>query len=260
MDSLEEKVKEIASKLTKYQTEDASADDTKNGLVRPLLEEIGWDFEDIDTVQHQIPVDKKGSIDYALKIEGQPRLFVEAKPINVKLDAAITEGTEKAREAGVAWLVATNGAEFQLLKVDEKISEKQGTVFHIRLSRCLEDQGQVRKSAELIGYLSRESVSFGKLESFAMRKLKQVRTLKAVQEYLHSREFLVGVQKVYRERYQGDKVDIDTVRNYVEKISLGIPGSKPPKSASSVDPKKEGTARQDTPSKARSEARPMRGF
>jgi hypothetical protein len=253
MGRLEDKIKEVASKLSKYQREEANMEDTKNGLVRPILQEIGWDFEDIDAVQHRFPLSTKGDVDYALKMEGEPRLLVEVKPIGVYLSAAVTTvGTEKALEAGVPWLVATNGAEIRVLRIDQKIAEDQRTVFHIKLSRCLDDEVRLKEAARLLGYLSPEKVGAGALESSVMKKLKETRIASVVRGYFQSEAFLVAIQDMYKEQYQGEEVDIDTVRDSLVKLPLAIVQPKNGRHVSSTT-LETGRTRQDKGQPGRSD-------
>jgi predicted type IV restriction endonuclease len=60
---------------------------TKAGLVEPILEGLGWDIRDPDEVHREyrrLPSDNP--VDYALLLRRTPRLFVEAKGIGENLD------------------------------------------------------------------------------------------------------------------------------------------------------------------------------
>ena len=52
---------------------------TKASVIQPLLAELGWNLADPQQVDHEYEVYDGTRIDYALLIDGKPRLFVEAK-------------------------------------------------------------------------------------------------------------------------------------------------------------------------------------
>lgn len=54
---------------------------TKALLIEPLLGSLGWNPIDIDSVQRELRVFEGTFLDYALKLDGRPRIYVEAKGI-----------------------------------------------------------------------------------------------------------------------------------------------------------------------------------
>jgi len=52
---------------------------TKALLIEPLIAALGWDPVDLDVVEREVKVFEGTFLDYALKLDGQPRVYVEAK-------------------------------------------------------------------------------------------------------------------------------------------------------------------------------------
>jgi predicted type IV restriction endonuclease len=54
---------------------------TKALLIEPMLSALGWDTTDVDQVEREYRVYDKTALDYALKIDDELRLFIEAKAV-----------------------------------------------------------------------------------------------------------------------------------------------------------------------------------
>ena len=80
--------KRIRELQDKYEKEikpnesDYNEANTKKGFIEPILRILNWDTEDINQVDAEFPIKNKrssGSADYALKIDGEIKLLLEAK-------------------------------------------------------------------------------------------------------------------------------------------------------------------------------------
>jgi len=221
MSTLQEKIREIASKAKKYEIEGVNESGTKRGLIDPLLMQIGWDISDFHVVHPEYPVQLEGDnnpADYALKIDGNPRIFVEAKRINLDIKEAIIDGTKKCLQENVPWLVATNGDKIELLKIQEEIPEAERTVFQIVLTNT--SGQQVIEAVRLLNLLSPERVSSGELEEFATANLKRKRAVNSIREYLKSGNFIEAVQDTHKNLYAGDEADLDMIRDLLNEIAV----------------------------------------
>lgn len=92
-------------------------ENTKAGLIEPILEALGWDIRDPDEVHREyrrLPSDNP--VDYALLLLRNPRLFVEAKGVSEHLDDPkwANQTIAYATAAGVEWVALTNGAEWRI--------------------------------------------------------------------------------------------------------------------------------------------------
>jgi predicted type IV restriction endonuclease len=225
MDNLLQKVRELASQAIEYKKLNVDEPGTKSGLIEPLFREIGWNFSHISSVHPEFPVELDGvnkPADYALKIEENPCLFIEAKRINSNIKAAIKDGTEKALKEGVLWLIATNGDTIAVLKIDEKIPETERVVFQVTLSDVVNEKQALTKAANHLLLLAPENVTSDKLETLAEQQLKRTRITNAIKNTLDSKEFVKLIQGNYNKLYAGDKPDPKTLEGIVGKITVGI--------------------------------------
>lgn len=92
-------------------------EDTKRTLITPLIKALGWDIYSTDEVRNEFKsstLDKP--VDYAMKINGKPVLFFEAKSLKTNLDdrKLITQTVNYANVTGVNWCVLTNGDEYRI--------------------------------------------------------------------------------------------------------------------------------------------------
>jgi predicted type IV restriction endonuclease len=229
METLRNKIKEIAAKAKKYAEQNVNEPATKSGLIEPLFLEIGWDFTDFDHVEPEFPVLIDGDskpVDYALKIKEKPVIFLEAKRINVDLQGAIKDGVKKALKQRVPWLIATNGNSIAVLKIDKNIPEPERTVFQIELSKTVDDESELAVDTNSLMLLSPENVSSGALENFAINQLRKTRIANAIQEVIGSAGFQKTIQEAIQEKYKklyaGEKANAKLLKAMVKKINIGI--------------------------------------
>ncbi len=82
---------------------------TRQLLVDPLLEELGWDFKDSRRVILEFPVGRL-RIDYVLEIDGMAKVAVEAKRYGSRLTGKATQQVlGYARKASIRYAVITDG-------------------------------------------------------------------------------------------------------------------------------------------------------
>jgi predicted transport protein len=155
---------------------------TKALLIEPLLAAIGWDTTDVDQVEREVPVYDGTKLDYALKVGGAKRLFLEAKALAKQLDdkAFISQTINYANNEGVLWCVLTNGLSYRVYKTNEPVGMEEKLLFEVDLREAANGPAsEVAKSLELI---SRDALINGALEAWG----DQVFTDKRVREALIS--------------------------------------------------------------------------
>jgi hypothetical protein len=115
---------------------------------------------DLDAVEEQFPVPGGTFVDYALKIDDAPVVFVEAKPLQEALDDPkwIAQTINYAHNQDVDWCVLTNGAEWRCYKSTAKGRMEEKLLFHVRVA----DQDADRH----LGLLARDGVP-GALEKYS---------------------------------------------------------------------------------------------
>jgi type I restriction-modification system DNA methylase subunit len=169
--SLVEKLEreKLAGKLEQY-----NESETKNGFIEPLLQLLGWDTQNRNEVGLEENI-SGGRVDYSLKINGSPKVYVEAKPPRVKLTGeevvtqAITYGYNKRT---VNWVLLTDFTEFRLFDVTIRPT-KRNVEAGLRLD--LTSQQYLDRFDEL-WLLSKESVESGLLDRTLLpKKLAKLR-------------------------------------------------------------------------------------
>ena len=89
------------------------------GVILPLLKRVGWDTEDLTQIYPQeTPGNGRDAVDFALKIGGKNRVFIEAKKWGTNLDNHVAQlcfYCNAAGKEGKPLLAAlTNGSEWRL--------------------------------------------------------------------------------------------------------------------------------------------------
>lgn len=147
-------------------------------MIEPLLAALDWDTSDLDQVEREYRVYDGTALDYALKVEGEPRFFVEAKAVGKQLDdkAFISQTINYANNEGVLWCVLTNGIAYRVYKTNEPVGMEEKLLFEVDLREAAQGAaGEVARSLELIG---RDSLASGGLEAWGDQVFtdKRVRT------------------------------------------------------------------------------------
>lgn len=154
---------------------------TKALLIEPLLLALGWNLADIDTVEREVKVFEGTFLDYALKVDSIPRLYVEAKGMSENLADRkfMAQTINYANNDGVAWCVLTNGLRYRVYKTNEHVVMDQKLLFEVDLADESEPRSQ---KAKLLGLLSHDAVEDGSLDSFGDRVFTDTRVRKALAE------------------------------------------------------------------------------
>ncbi|MFG2010587.1 hypothetical protein ACGFNF_16085 [Micromonospora sp. NPDC048868] len=134
---------------------------TKAGLIAPVIGALGWDLYDPDEVHHEYKRSTHDNpVDYALLLLRTPRLFIEAKALGENLDdprwARQTIGY--AMMAGVEWVALTNGAEWRVYNAHAPVPIED------KLFRAVRLEDDVASAVELLRLLSKENMGDNRIE------------------------------------------------------------------------------------------------
>lgn len=150
---------------------------TKEMLVRRFIRVLGWEFHPSE-VKLEYPVrmaSRRTKVDYALMLENTPVVFVEAKG----LDTEITEDHREQitsymhNEEGVDWGLLTNGEEYEFFMYDGSPSGFSLGAFGL---------DELSEKTEVVGTLSKESVSSGESEERAQRLRERRRAISSLRD------------------------------------------------------------------------------
>jgi hypothetical protein len=156
-----EKISVLVSKyqtLSPSQTKKYNEAMTKQGFIEPMFRALGWDFDDVDEVTPEESA-SGGRVDYAFKLNGVAKFYVEAK--SLKADLANPEHVKQAVTyaygKGVTWALLTDFAGLRLFNAQKRSP-------YISL-RCEDYVSQLDK----LWLLSRDSLEKGILNRQAAR-------------------------------------------------------------------------------------------
>lgn len=96
-------------------------ENTKRKIIEPLVELLGWDILSSDVeLEYSVQMGSgTKKVDYALKREGTPVVFVEAKGCDTPLDQSHENQLKSyMRQVGVDWGLLTNGRNFEIFRRD----------------------------------------------------------------------------------------------------------------------------------------------
>ena len=118
------------------------------------------------------------SLDYALKIDGKARLFIEAKGIGKNLDDKqfIAQTVNYANNEGVLWCVLTNGLVYRVYKTNEPVPMEQKLLFEIELG----GESAAADTAKSLELIARNSMLNEALEQWGERVFTDGRVRKAI--------------------------------------------------------------------------------
>lgn len=121
-------IAQLAEKIRRYRDRVIGEQNTKASLIEPLLECLGWDIRDLDSVQREYRNKSRDNpVDYALKLLRRPRLFIEAKSLGENLSERkwISQVLGYAAVAGVEWCVLTDGNEYRIYNATAAVDAEE---------------------------------------------------------------------------------------------------------------------------------------
>jgi hypothetical protein len=153
---LSETLAGMSARVEQYRGQGIGESNTKATLITPLLRALGWDVEDLNEVRLEYkrgPADKP--VDYALLIDGVPRLFVEAKALGENLSDRrwASQIMGYASVAGVKWVVLTDGDEWRIF------NSHAGVPVEEKLFRSTRVSDDASLPEETLSLLSKENIS-----------------------------------------------------------------------------------------------------
>lgn len=151
-------------------------------IIDPLLQGLGWDIRDPDEVEHEYATVDAKAVDYALKLNRRPVLFVEAKSLDDPLDdvKAVAQIVRYAAAEGVVWCVLTNGARWRVYRSIEPCSASEKLMFEVSLDPKDGVGVPVRQVAERMWRFSRQELAKGTLDALGEQTFTDGKVRKAL--------------------------------------------------------------------------------
>lgn len=142
MDDLRSTLQSVRGRVQRYEAKGINEQNTKATLVEPILRCLGWNLEDLDEVQFEYRRKRNSNpVDYALFVLREPKLFVEAKALGKNLGDSrwASQIMGYAAEAGVKWVVLTDGDEYRIYNSHAPVPVESKLFRSVRISEGGED-------------------------------------------------------------------------------------------------------------------------
>ena len=128
---------------------------TRQLLIDPLLDALGWDFEDSSRVILEFPIGRL-RVDYVLIVDGRPKIAVEAKRFGTAIGGEpIEQVLRYADKASIRYALVTDGAVWRMFDVFESESSALKVVMDVDL--IANDANEVARHVERMAYETIES-------------------------------------------------------------------------------------------------------
>jgi predicted transport protein len=151
-------------------------------FVDPMLEALGWDVRDTREVQLEYTTIDGRSVDYALKINNEPALFLEAKPISDPLDdvKSITQVVSYAANAGIDWCILTNGVTYKVYRSTERAAAPEKLLYEVSIDPKQTQGMSIKQVATLFSRFSRDAIAQGMLDDIGEQIFVTAKVRKAL--------------------------------------------------------------------------------
>ena len=144
-------------------------DNVKRVAIEPILKELGWNTYDTKEFRSEYKL-SGGKVDYALRLEYETKVFLEAKNPREELAKHQRQLLEYAFEQGVLLAVLTNGLEWWFYLSLRAVSWEQRRFDVIDLRT----QDVSQTAGSLIDFLSRENIRSGVAVAYAESLLDRI--------------------------------------------------------------------------------------
>lgn len=168
--------KQIASLVEKYRDYESSGKlknlgetDTRAIFIDPLFESLGWGIKNIEEVSREDRV-SNGWVDYAFRISGVVRFFLEAKASNEELgEKEAWQAINYAYFKSVPWAVLTNFRKLVIYSSEWKTRKSEDSRF------LTFDVGEYVERFDELRLLGSESIGKGEIDAFAEKVGKKAK-------------------------------------------------------------------------------------
>lgn len=204
-DRISSGLKKFQPILRKAQAADINESDTVTIITDMLCDIFGYDKYENITSEFAI---KKTFCDLAIKLDGKVPLLIECKSAGIDLkDDHVRQATNYAADAGIEWVVLTNGVFWRVYKIIfSKPVEKQ-LVYEFNFCEL---SAKKQSDLEMLYYLCIEA--FAKSSKNTLEELhaqKQIFNKYIVSQVMLTDSVVESVRKNIRKLYPDVKIDSD---------------------------------------------------
>jgi len=200
MQRLRQTVDALRAKLDGLRKQILKETPTRTIIIDPILEALGWDVRDPNEVQLEYPTVDGKSVDYALKINQEPVVLVEAKALGDPLNNVkdVTQVVGYASNDGIAWCILTNGISWKVYRSMEQCPAPEKLMFEVSLDPRDTEGLPTDQLVQQMWRFSREEVAKGTLDALGEQTFTDGKVQKALDAIMLDppRQFLNLIRKV----------------------------------------------------------------
>ena len=216
-DSIADRIDDLRSKIDKFGQKSINEAQTKEWLIKPFFETLGWDFSNPDEV---VPEDDDSAgkrPDYGFYLNGNTKFFVEAKAINNSLDdnRMIAEKLNYCLNAQVPILIITNGILYRIYYAELRGGGKDKLLQEFSIGSDYDD--------DIVNLLSKDASKNDRLLEYARNIYILTNIKKAVENIFQSppRRIVETINDKLKE-IMGHKFGADEIEDALKRFALSI--------------------------------------
>lgn len=203
--------------IKKLKSQNINEAQTKDWLIRPFFEVLGWDFSNPDEVVPEVDDSAGKRTDYCFYVNEVPKMLVEAKPLSNSLldNKMIIEKLNYCANRGISLLTLTNGDTYKIYYFELKGIGKDKLLQEFTLSDKVDE--------EVIEKLSKKSFEKDLLLNYS-RNISLFTTIKKATENLFQsadKKFIRIVNESVKE-ILGHKFGEDDIEMALKQFTLHI--------------------------------------
>lgn len=209
---LVEGVKRFKPIVIKARDKDVNESDTVAIIMDILSEVFGYDKYTDVTSEYAI---KKTFCDLAIKLDGQPRLLIEAKAAGLVLkEQHIKQAVDYGSNSGIEWVILTNAVRWMVYKIQFGKPVSAELVYEFEF-----DQLNTKKESDLdlLYHLTKEAMSkTGKASLDDFYSHKKVLNKFVVSQLLLSEAIADAIRKTLKKIYPDTKCTNEEISRIIE--------------------------------------------
>ncbi|MDE3269137.1 MAG: type I restriction enzyme HsdR N-terminal domain-containing protein [Pseudomonadota bacterium] len=207
-DELYRVIRELKQKILEVErsSQKISEQDTRQGLINPLLQVLGWDLADFDIVRCEFrPPGFRDAMDYVffyLTDKEKPALLIEAKRLGTNLNNGkiIKQLCANMGQAGAQWGILTDGNKYVMYNSAASSNFEEQKYLTLQISAVDTDDGLPidQLADQLIAVISRNSLERNNIQEFYKKQAINIHVEEAMCS-LFSEPFDTLAQAIQRE-------------------------------------------------------------
>jgi len=163
---------------------------------------------------------KRKKADIALMIDRKPKVIIEVKSLEKKLDDHKVQALDYARNKGIMWVILTNGKNIQLYKsfIEGVDIDRNKPIFETTLKDL------PANFSELYGYVSKAHIK--RIETTTREKIEIIKRSITEEDLLRTlnkskEELFFDIKKQFESRYEKDKDFKNNIDSWLKEQGIG---------------------------------------